>query len=174
MRQSAKAEIKLPARPLTRGKGRDIHRRVDYRRLTPPVLADAPGHSARIGHEMVHPKGAGQIDLLARSKALLFPGEEDFGIVPLEAAASGTPVLAYGRGGATETVCDGVTGLFFTEQSVEAVEAAILEFERRERDFDPQLLRRHAESFGEERFRQEFARQVELARTAQSRPPEIQ
>ena len=113
-------------------------------------------------------------DLLARSKALLFPGEEDFGIVPLEAAASGTPVLAYGRGGATETVCDGVTGLFFTEQSVEAVEAAILEFERRERDFDPQLLRRHAESFGEERFRQEFARQVELAWTAQSRPPEIQ
>ena len=61
MRQSAKAEIKLPARPLTRGKGRDIHRRVDYRRLTPPVLTDAPGHSARIGHEMVHPKGAGQI-----------------------------------------------------------------------------------------------------------------
>ena len=113
-------------------------------------------------------------DLLARSKALLFPGEEDFGIVPLEAAASGTPVLAYGRGGATETVCDGVTGLFFTEQSVEAVEAAILEFERRERDFDPQLLRRHAESFGEERFRQEFARQVELAWAAQSRPPEIQ
>ena len=111
-------------------------------------------------------------DLLARSKALLFPGEEDFGIVPLEAAASGVPVLAYGRGGATETVCDGVTGLFFTKQSVEAVEAAILEFERRERDFDPQALRRHAESFSEKRFRQEFARQVELAWTAQSRPPE--
>ena len=113
-------------------------------------------------------------DLLAHSRALLFPGEEDFGIVPLEAAASGVPVLAYGRGGATETVRDGITGLFFAEQHVEAMEAAILEFERREQDFDPQALRRHAENFGEERFRREFARQVELARTAQRRIAENQ
>ncbi len=111
-------------------------------------------------------------DLLAHSRALLF--EEDFGIVPLEAAASGVPVLAYGRGGATETVRDGITGLFFAEQHVEAMEAAILEFERREQDFDPQALRRHAENFGEERFRREFARQVELARTAQRRIAENQ
>ena len=113
-------------------------------------------------------------DLLAHSRALLFPGEEDFGIVPLEAAASGVPVLAYGRGGATETVRDGITGLFFAEQHVEAMEAAILEFERREQGFDPQVLRRHAENFGEERFRREFARQVELARTAQRRIAENQ
>lgn len=108
-------------------------------------------------------------DLLTRSRALLFPAEEDFGIVPLEAAASGVPVLAYGRGGATETVRDGITGLFFTQQHVEAVEAAIVEFEKREQDFDPQALRRHAENFSEERFRQEFARQVALAQTAQGR-----
>ncbi len=113
-------------------------------------------------------------NLLTRSRALLFPGEEDFGIVPLEAAASGVPVLAYGRGGAVETVQDGITGLFFAHQHVEAMEAAILEFEKREREFDPLVLRRHAENFSEERFRQEFARQVATARTAQSRMPEIQ
>lgn len=104
--------------------------------------------------------------LLARSRALLFPGEEDFGIVPLEAAASGVPVLAYGRGGATETVRENSTGLFFAEQSVEALEEAILEFERRESDFDPAEMRRHAEGFNETRFMQEFAAQVEAAKRA--------
>jgi glycosyltransferase involved in cell wall biosynthesis len=61
----------------------------------------------------------------ARCQALIFPGEEDFGIVPVEAMASGRPVIAYGKGGATETVQEGLTGTFFHEQSVEALIDAI-------------------------------------------------
>ena len=91
--------------------------------------------------------------LYGQCKALLFPGEEDFGMVPVEAMATGAPVLAYGRGGATETVLDGETGLLFAEQSVDALCAAILEFERRRADFDPQRIREHALSFDEARFR---------------------
>ncbi|WP_163602455.1 glycosyltransferase, partial [Klebsiella pneumoniae] len=60
-------------------------------------------------------------DHYARCRALIFPGEEDFGIVPVEAMASGRPVIAYGRGGATETVVDGMTGVFFDRQTVEAI-----------------------------------------------------
>ena len=65
------------------------------------------------------------------AKALLFPGLEDFGIVPVEAQAAGTPVIAYGRGGALETVRVGETGLFFPEQTVESLNAAIESFEAR-------------------------------------------
>lgn len=66
------------------------------------------------------------------AKALLFPGLEDFGIVPVEAQAAGTPVIAYGLGGALETVQDGQTGLFFAEQTVESLISAIERFETRE------------------------------------------
>ena len=61
----------------------------------------------------------------ARCRALIFPGEEDFGMVPVEAMASGRPVVAFGRGGATETVVDGISGIFFAEQTVEAISAAV-------------------------------------------------
>ncbi len=61
----------------------------------------------------------------ARCKALVFPGEEDFGIVPVEAMASGRPVIAFGRGGATETVVDNRTGVFFTDQTVDALIDAV-------------------------------------------------
>lgn len=107
--------------------------------------------------------------LLKECRALIFPGEEDFGIVPVEAAASGAPVLAYKRGGATETVREGVTGLFFQEQTADALEAALLEFERCEQNFDPRQLRHHAAMFGEDRFRREFLRQVDIAREEQER-----
>ncbi len=66
----------------------------------------------------------------ARCLGLIFPGEEDFGIVPVEAMASGRPVIAFGRGGATETVIEGVTGTFFHEQSVEALLEAVERCER--------------------------------------------
>ncbi len=83
--------------------------------------------------------------LYAGAQALLFPGEEDFGIIPLEAMAAGTPVIAFGRGGACETVVDGVTGVLFAEQTEEALIGAIRRCDAMR--FDPHALRAHAEGF---------------------------
>ncbi|MDQ7783605.1 MAG: glycosyltransferase [Desulfomonilaceae bacterium] len=94
--------------------------------------------------------------LYAGCKALIFPGEEDFGIVPVEAQACGKPVIAYGRGGARDTVIPGKTGLFFTERSPEALKATIAEFESTCDRFDPSAIRDHAERFGRRRFQKEF------------------
>jgi glycosyltransferase involved in cell wall biosynthesis len=85
-----------------------------------------------------------------RCRALLFPGEEDFGMAPLELAAAGRPTIAYRGGGAIETIVDGVTGLFFDRQQPEDLAAAIQRFERME--WSPAVLRRHAESFSIEVF----------------------
>lgn len=81
----------------------------------------------------------------AKCQALIFPGEEDFGIAPVEAQASGRPVIAYGRGGALEVVIDGQTGLFFYEQTFESLKKVIKNFERL--SFDPQLIRKKAQRF---------------------------
>jgi glycosyltransferase involved in cell wall biosynthesis len=86
----------------------------------------------------------------ARCQALIFPGEEDFGIVPVEAMASGRPVIAYRRGGATETVIPGLSGIFFDEQSVEAIVQAVRVF--RDLEFDPVRIVAHARTFSTERF----------------------
>jgi glycosyltransferase involved in cell wall biosynthesis len=98
--------------------------------------------------------GAQQFSVLkdhyARCKALIFPGEEDFGIVPVEAMASGRPVIAYGRGGATETVVDGVTGVFFETQTVEAIEAAVERLSRM--TLDPEAIAAHARRFSADEF----------------------
>jgi glycosyltransferase involved in cell wall biosynthesis len=93
--------------------------------------------------------------LLGGARALLFPGEEDFGIVPVEAQAAGVPVIAYGVGGAAETVVDGRTGVLFGEQSAGALAGAIERFEGLE--LDVQEARENAASFGRERFRAEMA-----------------
>ncbi len=82
----------------------------------------------------------------ARCRALIFPGEEDFGMAPLEVAAAGRPTIAYRAGGAVETIIDGVTGIFFDRQEPEDLATAIARFERIE--WSPASLRRHAENFG--------------------------
>lgn len=88
------------------------------------------------------------------ARALIFPGIEDFGIVPVEAQAAGTPVIAFGRGGALETVRGGETGLFFEEQTVESLTGAIEEFEGRK--WDPAKCVEQAEKFRKERFLDEM------------------
>ncbi len=89
--------------------------------------------------------------LLGGARALLFPGEEDFGIVPVEAQAAGVPVIAYGVGGAAETVLDGRTGVLFGEQSATALAAGIERFEGLR--LDARDARENARRFGRERFR---------------------
>lgn len=87
----------------------------------------------------------------SKCKAFIFPGEEDFGITPLEAQASGRPVIAYGKGGALETVVDKLTGVFFYEQSGECLNKAIDRFN--EMKFDKNIIRKHAEKFDESIFK---------------------
>ena len=89
-------------------------------------------------------------------RALLFPGVEDFGIVPLEVMASGRPVLAYRRGGAVETVVDGQTGLFFDEQTADSLIDAMTRFEARADDFDPAVIRGHAQSWNRDIFKDQL------------------
>jgi glycosyltransferase involved in cell wall biosynthesis len=86
----------------------------------------------------------------ARCRALIFPGEEDFGMVPVEAMASGRAVVAYGRGGAVETVAEGVSGIFFAEQTVEAISAAVRGLQ--DIKYDPKIIAAHAEQFGRDQF----------------------
>ena len=95
---------------------------------------------------------------LSECKALLFPGEEDFGIVSVEAQACGKPVIAFGKGGALDTVIDKKTGILFKEQNVESLENAIMEFEKMK--FDKREIREHAEKFSEKRFRDEIMKFV--------------
>lgn len=92
-------------------------------------------------------------DHMARCRALIFPGEEDFGIVPVEVMAAGRPVIAYGRGGALDTVVDGETGLLFHDQSVEGLIGAVASFEEQGlQHLDPLALAAHARTFDEAHF----------------------
>jgi glycosyltransferase involved in cell wall biosynthesis len=90
------------------------------------------------------------VELFQRARGFIFPGEEDFGIAPLEAAATGTPVIAYRAGGALETVEEGITGLFFDEPNAQSLQQAILTFE--EKSFAPAACRARAEQFAQEKF----------------------
>lgn len=90
--------------------------------------------------------------LYANCKAFIFPQIEDAGIVPLEAMAAGRPVIALNKGGSLDSMKDGVTGLFFKDQTVEALSQAMMDFEHR--TFDPSVIRKHAEEFDTALFKQ--------------------
>ncbi len=93
---------------------------------------------------------------VARCRALIFPGEEDFGMAPLEVAAAGRPTIAYRAGGAIETIIEGETGLFFNEQTTASVVDAVQRFEQ-QAVWDSALIRKHAEGFSEEVFQQRIS-----------------
>jgi glycosyltransferase involved in cell wall biosynthesis len=146
-----------------------VGRQVAYKRLDLAIEAfnklGLPLKISGIGEEIARltPLAKPNIEFLGRvpdkqlaklygeAKAFIFPAEEDFGIVPVEAMAAGTPVIAYAKGGLLESVVDGVTGVFFKEQSSEALVKAIQKFETLE--FDPRQIRSQAEKFGDSVFR---------------------
>jgi glycosyltransferase involved in cell wall biosynthesis len=99
-------------------------------------------------------------DYMQRAKAFVFAAEEDFGITPVEAQACGTPVIAFGKGGALETVIDGKTGLFFAEQSMESLQEAVERFDQSQETFLPQVCRENAERFSESVFHERFKQLV--------------
>jgi len=92
-------------------------------------------------------------DYYSSCKALIFPGEEDFGLVPLEANAAGRPVIAFKGGGALDTVVEGLNGLFFGERTAQSLMEAVKSFESGAYDFDPRQIREHAFLFDKEIFK---------------------
>jgi glycosyltransferase involved in cell wall biosynthesis len=109
-------------------------------------------------------------DYYSKCRALIFPGEEDFGIVPLEAMACGRPVIAYGRGGALETMVsvgqgrrangEAMTGLFFYEQSIDALIEAVERFVRIEKEFDPVAIRNHSAKWDTGVFKEKIKKNI--------------
>ncbi len=137
------------------------------------VIGDGPERkaiaAAARGHANIELRGRVEDAELAAAmgaaRAFVFAAEEDFGIAPLEAQACGTPVIAYGRGGVAETIrgLDAAqpTGVFFDEQTEDALIAAVERFEREGHVITPQACRANAERFSPERFRREFSALVE-------------
>lgn len=93
-------------------------------------------------------------------KAFIFPGEEDFGLTPVEVQACGRPVIAYGRGGVKDTVIDGKTGILFEEQTKEALIAAVKQFEQVGVAYSKEEIRKHSEGFSLERFKEEVQKTI--------------
>jgi glycosyltransferase involved in cell wall biosynthesis len=152
---AVEACVRTGRRLLVAGEGRDL----DH------VRALAAGHASIefLGHVPDEEVG----DLFARSRALLFPGIEDFGIVAVEAQAAGLPVVGLGVGGLRESVRDGETGVLYDEPSAAGLAAAIERFEGLE--FDPARLRAHASRFAPEAFAERFGRVVLGARAEHRR-----
>ena len=136
------AFARMPERKLVLiGAGPDLSRL--RRRATPNVQIKG------------HLSGAEMIDYVARAKAFVYAGEEDFGISMVEAQACGTPVIAFSRGGAAEIVIDSETGLLFDRQASEVIIDTVSEFDRSWK-FDPVRIRRNAMRFGIDRFHHDF------------------
>jgi len=102
-------------------------------------------------------------DYLQRCRALIFCAEEDFGIIPVEAQCCGRPVIAFGKGGALETIINGKTGTFFSHATPDSVERAINRFEELEKQgaFDSTFISAHAKSFSRERFAREIKEAID-------------
>ncbi|GAH01784.1 unnamed protein product [marine sediment metagenome] len=96
------------------------------------------------------------IKLCGRCRVLIFPGEEDFGITPLEAQASGRPVIAYAKGGSLETIIDGKTGVLFKENNPRSLLKAIEQFIEIEDRFDKKIIRENALRFSAEIFKEKI------------------
>ena len=175
----------------TRGAGNGdyyvvVSRLLPYKRIDLAIaacaLAGVPLHIAGVGPDERRLKRLalgtrttfhGAIDDAARNaligdaRAAILPGEEDFGLVPLEAAAAGRPTIAYAAGGALETIVDGETGTFFRELSAGGLAGAIRAFDPA--CYDPARLRAHAEEFRPERFVERLRAIVDG--TVAARPP---
>lgn len=142
-------------------------------RLGRPLKVAGDGRAMDSIRALVRRVGGGEIELLGRvdeaqrdallrgARALLFPGEEDFGIVPVEAQAAGVPVVAYGVGGVRESVLDGRTGVLFDEQSADGLARALQRFEGLA--LDEAQVRANAARFGRLRFREEMAGAIDRA-----------
>lgn len=137
-------------------------------RLKLPLKVVGDGRSRKALEQLAGPtvELVGRVDdatlrrLYARCRAFLFPGEEDFGLTPIEAQAAGRPVIAFGRGGTRETIVDGETGLFFGEQTVDSLVEALEHFDHRA--FDPTRIREHVRSkFDLRVFREQFLELLE-------------
>ena len=137
------------------GSGRDLER---LQRLAGPTIRFL-GHLS--DEEVIH--------YFTHCRAFLFPGEEDFGITPLEAQAAGRPVIAYGAGGALASIVDGVTGTFFYEQTVESLASVLDAFD--ERAYNPLTIHNHALEFDKPRFQRRILQFVE-AKLSESKKEE--
>lgn len=138
-----------------------------FRRTGQELWIAGSGQSSSWLHDLPkNVKALGQVDdgelgeLYRNARALIFPGVEDFGITPLEAQACGRPVIAFAQGGALETVTSR-SGVFFPEQSVEALVDALRRFEAFEAHFDPRLAREQAMRFGLQAFQAGFLEELE-------------
>lgn len=121
----------------------------------PSLRSSAPSNVQFLGHL----RDDELVPLMQRCKAAIFPSRDDFGLLPLEVMACGRPVIAYGAGGATQTVVPGRTGALFSEQSAEAVRAAVRSFSVE--SFDPIVIRAHAEQWDRSVFRRRLVEAVE-------------
>jgi glycosyltransferase involved in cell wall biosynthesis len=125
------------------------------------IVGEGPDESRLRSMSTPSVRFAGRVDdderrsLFARARAIIVPGEEDFGLVPVEAAASGRPTVAFAAGGALETVVEGETGSFFREPTAQSLADALRALSTM--DFDPARLAAHAQRFSPERFRRDFS-----------------